>query len=217
MKACAVAVASILVFGLFTSTAWSSEADELRDKAKAVQRESAELAKQGKHEEADQLRREYKELLQAAQKHDMKESKAHVRTGEMHELEQRLKGLAEKERALKQAGNKEALTEVQKHRTAIEHELKTLRAHLKHQPETPSAAKSPHGAPAEREEAARRIKQAGERELRQAHEHLAKQRSGHEPLNSPEHHATPLDELRRDIQQLRAELKELREEFKKRP
>lgn len=255
MKACVTAIAAILLFGLCSTSAWSSEADELREKAKAIQSEAEQLAKQGHQEEAGKLQREAKELLQAAQKHDAKESKPRARKGEIaahkgeiQELEQRLKGLAEKEQALKEeAGNKEGLADLQKHRTAIEQELKTLREHLKHEPsadrpKAPGDAKTKHGPPAELEDAARRIKhlrvasdnlraagmhdlgeqlakqaEALERDVHQAHEHPEKPGPGHKSSNSPEHEAAPLEELRRDVQQLRAELKELREELKKRP
>ena len=243
MKMCVTAIASFLLFGFCMTSLWGGEADELREKAKAIQREAEQLAKQGHQEEADKLQREAKELLRAAQKHDaqsdvVKESKPRARKGEMHELEQRLKGLAENEQVFKEAGNKEALADLQKHRTAIENELKALRANLKHQPETLSFAKPTHGVPAELEDAARRIKHirvasdnlraagmhdlgeqlakqaaAMERDLHQAHEHQPKQQPRHETSKSPEQQAAPLEELRRDVQQLRAELKELREEL----
>lgn len=259
MKTCLTVFAPIVLFGLCATSVWSDEADELREKAKAVQHEAAQLAKQGHQDEADKLLREAKELLQAAQKHDTKESKPHTRKGEtapnadmahkgeIQELEQRLKEFAVKEQALKEAGNKADLSALQKHRTKIENELQRLRADLKHQPvaHDPDAkpdAKQKHGARPEVEEAARRIKhlrvasenlhaagrhelaeelakqaEAMERELHQAHESSAKQKPQHEISKTPDKHAAPLDELRRDVQQLRAELKELREELKKRP
>jgi hypothetical protein len=181
MKSSTTAVASVLLFSLCATSLWSSDADVLRERAKAMQRASEQLAKQGRQEEATKLGREAKELLQAAQEHATKEPKPRKellvdkeapsarqqkqaakepkpRKGEMQELERRLKGLAEKEEELKKAGNKEGLTELQQHRVAIERELKGLREHLKRQPAAQADAKSSLEVEAELDDAARRIK-----------------------------------------------------------
>ena len=73
----------VLVVGLFVfsaSSAWSSEGDELRERAKAIQREAAELAEQGRTEEAGKLKREAFKLLEAAERGGKKDQPAHQRT-----------------------------------------------------------------------------------------------------------------------------------------
>ena len=105
--------------------AWSSEADELRAKAKAMHREAELLVKEGRREEAEKLGRAVKELLQAAEKHEQKSPKTDGR--KIDELQQKLKALTEKENALKESKNEEGLAELRKHRTAIERELAELK------------------------------------------------------------------------------------------
>ena len=113
-------VVVVLVF-FVTAPVWSSEADDLRAKAKAVQREAETLAKEGRKEEAEKLGRVVKELLQTAEKQDGKSSTpAHSEVGH---LQQRLKTLEEKGRALKESKNEKGLAELQKHRADVEREL----------------------------------------------------------------------------------------------
>ncbi len=188
----------ILLVACVATIAWSSEADELRAKAKAMHREAEQLTKEGRREEAEKLGRQIKELLQAAEKHDQKSAKP--AGGEIEELHHRLKALAEKENALKESKNEEGLAEVRKHRAAIERELAELKEHHgrkaggKHVDKQP--AKSHEGV----EDAARRIKhihiavdnlhaaglhdianelakqaEAMEREVHQAHERASKE------------------------------------------
>ena len=47
---------------------WASEADELREKARAMQRESAELVERGNREEAENLERKAIDMLEKAEK-----------------------------------------------------------------------------------------------------------------------------------------------------
>ncbi len=119
-------LASMVLVVCVSAAAWSSEADELRAKAKAVQNEAERAAKEGRDEEAEKLYRHVKELLQAAQKHESKSEKAPNRE---NELQQHLKALAEKEQHAEQSKNEEALAELRKLRAATEHELANLREH----------------------------------------------------------------------------------------
>lgn len=187
-------LASMILVVCVTTAAWSSEADELRAKAKAVQKEADQAAKEGRGEEAEKLSRHVKELLQAAQQHEPKSAKASNREDELH---QQLKGLAEKEQHAEKTKNKEAHVELQKHRAAIERELAELREHTERKNGPKHIGKHPPGAV---EETGLRIKHirvavenlnaaglhdiaeqlahkadAMEREYHQAHEQSAKQ------------------------------------------
>ncbi len=119
-------LASMVLVVCVSAAAWSSEADELRAKAKAVQSEAERAAKEGRNEEAEKLFRHVKELLQAAQKHEPKSVKSPNREDE---LQQHLKALAEKEQYAEKSKNEEALAELRKLRAATEHELANLREH----------------------------------------------------------------------------------------
>lgn len=138
-----------------TGWTWASEADELRAKAKAVQREAEQLAKEGRKEEAEKHFREAKELLTAASKHDAKSSKSSDR--DIDELHERLKAISEKEAHAKEAKNKEALAELQKHREAVERELAEHRKQVKHKPGSKPDGKHPP-EPEPMQEVGRRLK-----------------------------------------------------------
>lgn len=194
-------------FGLFVvPAAWSSEADELRAKAKAVQREAEVLAKEGHKEEAEKFFRHVKELLIAAEKQDVKSPKSSER--EIDELHEQLKAIVEKEEYAEKAQDKQALAELRKHRANIERELAELREH--HEPKSGRKPTSKHSPEMTEklQEATRRLKHLHvaienlraaempdlaaqlsekaehmERELHQAHEQFAKERP------SPEKHA----------------------------
>ena len=118
-------LASMVLVVCVSAAAWSSEADELRAKAKAVQNEAEQAAKEGRAEEAEKLFRHVKELLQAAQKHESKSEKSPNREVELH---QQLKALPAKEQSVEKT-KEEALAELRKHRTAMERELVELREH----------------------------------------------------------------------------------------
>ena len=119
-------LASMVLVVCVSAAAWSSEADELRAKAKAVQSEAERAAKEGREDEAEKLYRHVKELLLAAQKHEPKSAKA---PGREDELQQQLEALAEKEQLAEKSKNEEALAKLRKLRAVTEHELANLREH----------------------------------------------------------------------------------------
>lgn len=195
--------ASVILATLITTSAWSSEADELRAKAKAVQHEAEILAKEGRQEEAEKLFRHVKELLANADKHEAKSPKSSDR--EIDELHQQLKAIAEKEEHAEKTKDKEALAVLRKHRANIERELAEHREH--HGPKIghKHVGKHPPEMPEKLQEAARRLKHLHvaienlhaaempdlaaqlaekaehmERELHQAHEQFAKERPSQE-------------------------------------
>lgn len=149
-------LASAVLIVFVSASAWSSEADELRAKAKAVQHEAETLAKEGRKEEAEKLFREVKELLTAADKHEAKPQKPSDR--EIDELHQQLKAIAEKEQHAEKSKNKEALAELRKHRANIERELAEHHEHHGRKPGPKHAAKHPPELPEPMQEAARRLK-----------------------------------------------------------
>ncbi len=239
-------LASVVLMGYVATAAWSSEADELREKAKALQQQAEQAAKIGRREEAEKFSREAQELHQAAQKHERKQPDVSHR--EIDELHGRLKALAQKEQALKESQSEEGLAELRKHRAMIERELAELREHQEHQAGPRHAGKHPPKSPQAAEETGLRIKHirvavenlnaaglhdiaehlahkadAMEREHHQAHGEFRKDQSSPEKRKhfEPERKfapaAGPVDELRHEIQRLRAELNELREEIRKRP
>ena len=59
--------ATIFAFLALTAFVWASESDELREKAKAMQREAAELAEHGHKEEATNLKRKAMAMLEEAE------------------------------------------------------------------------------------------------------------------------------------------------------
>lgn len=235
-------LASAVLIVFVSASAWSSEADELRAKAKAVQHEAESLAKEGRKEEAEKLFRVVKELLTAADKHEAKSPRPSDR--EIDELHQRLKAIAEKEQHAEKSKNKEALAELRKHRANIERELAEHREHHGRKPGPKHAAKHPPESPEPMQDAARRIKHlhvaienlhaAGmhdiaeelamkaheiERELHHAHEQIAKEHSSPEKHKhfDPEHkHPEPKGKVapgHAPVDELRADLQRLRAEL----
>lgn len=132
-------LASMVLVVCVSAAAWSSEADELRAKAKAVQNEAERAAKEGRAEEAEKLSRQVKELLQAAQKHEPKSEKSPNREDE---LQQQLKALPAKEQSVEKT-KEEALAELRKHRTAMERELVELREHRERKSDPKHTGKHP--------------------------------------------------------------------------
>ena len=189
----------VLVVGV-AAAAWSSEADELRAKAKTLQRQAEQLSQEGRRDEADKLAREAKELFQAAQKHDQREPNE------------------------RKAGSKPT----GKHTPELPEALTDAGRRIKHihiAVENLHAA-GLHDVADELSERAEGM----QRELQQAHEQFAKEQQASEKRKQPEagqkhfdsdrKHVPPVapdDELRHELKRLRVELNELREEIKKRP
>lgn len=226
---------SFVLLVCVTPVVWSSEADELRAKAKAVQKEAEQLAKDGHPEEAEKHFLAVKDLLQAAEKHEQKSSKS--ASNEIHELHQQLKALTQKEQALKESKNEDGLAELRKHRAGIERELAELEEHHGRKSGSKHVGKQPIKLPEGLEDVARRVKhihiaienlhaaglhdvaeelakraEAMKNEVHQAHERAVKE----QPSPKKGKQAEPLDELRHEIQRLRDEMNELRQEIKKR-
>lgn len=236
MRKIARALMSVVLVVGAVAVVWSSEADELRAKAKRMQQEAEQLAQNGHEEEAEKLGREIKELLQAAQRHDQK--LANRSDNEISELRQQLKAFTEKAHALKETNNEEGLAKLREHKAAIERELAELEGRQRKKL-APKHGKQSGNVSEGMEDATRRIKhieiavenlraagmhdvaeeatrraEAMERELHQARERAHADQDGTKKGSNK--HGDPLDELRHELQRVRAELNELREEIKKR-
>ena len=222
----------------------ASEADELRERAKAVRKQAALIAEQGNREEAERLEKEAVALLEAAERQETK-AKEHGDKGdrpgldkEVHHLKERLHDLLTKERKLKEASAPEQeLAEVREQIAGTERELRQIHARHGERDEIPPAFR----AQAEKLEiASRRIHhlRVAAENLKRAEEHdlahslmekaeamerevqLSKERLAAEMHRAPEHQRElgpdVLRELREEIQRLRAEVRELREKVEKR-
>lgn len=230
----------LLVSGLGMPIA--SEADELRERAKAVRKEASAMAERGNKEQAERLEKESVELMQAAQKLEGRTKGRSEKANRpdiakaVQSLHERLNDLHAQERKLKEtkAPEKE-LAEVHERIAQTERELHAIHKHHAEQAEPHPAMR---GQAEQLEAASRRI-----HHLRTAAEHL-KQAEAHElaqqvqeQANSMErdvqaakarlleehHRATKgehgpdaLQELRTEVERLRAEVKELRQQSEKR-
>ena len=205
-----------LVFSmlLFAATAFASESDEIREQAKAMQREAAELAKHGRHEEAEDLKRQALAMLEEAEhihrhRHDRRKT-------EMMEMKELLKELRHEEKKIAALpGEEERLADIRKEAEHVQRELRELSGHPHHEHDVTQheigrrlehmriAVDHLHeaGLPDIANHVAERA-EATERELHQHHE-----RHGGDVMHQI---MKQLDELRHDVRRLRDEVDELR-------
>ena len=198
-----------------TAFAWASEADELRERAEAMQREAAELAELGHKKEAANLKHKAMDMLEEAERHGDRRPKR--RQAEIMELKRLLEKLRQEEERLREdAGAEERLADVRREAEHVEKELHEL----SHQPHHEHAA--PHDEIAGRLEhmhiAIEHLNQAGLHDIAEhvAHQAEATERELHEHR---QHHEgdvmheimKQLDELRHEIARLHEEVSELRE------
>ena len=206
-----------IALSLFTVTAfvWASESDEIRVKARAMQRKAAELAERGRGEEAENLERKAVAMLEEAEHLD-RHRPDHPEAG-IRERQERLELLRMEERELEEiGGKKERLADVRHEAERIERELREL-SHGEHREHDDS-----HDSIARRLEhmriAVEHLHHAG---LHDIAEHVAEraeatERERHERRRHHEgdvmHEVMEqLDEIRREVGRLRNEVSELRE------
>jgi DNA repair exonuclease SbcCD ATPase subunit len=222
----------------------ASEADELREKAKAMQKKGSAIAEQGNKEQAEQLENEAVKLLEAAERMELK-AKGRGEKGdrpgidkEVHHLKERLQDLRAKEQKMREANDpKQVLAEVREQIAGTERELKQIHAHHAGHGDLPPEFR----AQAEKLEiAGRRIQhlRVAAQNLKMAEEHdlahklmeqaeamerdvqEAKQRLAAEMHKRQERHGDHgpdvVRELKEEIQRLRAEVKELRQKVEER-
>jgi hypothetical protein len=207
-----------IVLSLFTVTAfvWASESDEIREKARAMQREAAELAERGHGEEAENLERKAAAMLEEAEHLD-RHRPDHPEDG-IREMQERLEMLRIEERELEEiGGKKERLADVRHEAEKIERELRELShgEHREHDDSPDSIARRLEHMRI----AVEHLHHAG---LHEIAEHVAERAEATEPERHERHRhhegdvmhevMEQLDEIRREVGRLRTEVSELREE-----
>lgn len=129
-----------IALGLFllgsTGLVKASDVDELRQRAKQLQKEASILAERGKTEEAQRLKRESVELLETAERMELKAQRK-KEGGErpdfdnkVRRIKERLADLLNHEKKLREArGPENELAEVREQIAKMERELKNLLTH----------------------------------------------------------------------------------------
>lgn len=206
---------SAILFASLTLAACvgASEVDELRGRARAMQRRAAELAEHGNREEAEIFERKSVAMLEEAE-HSEHRQPDH-RDLEIVKMKERLEMLRMNERKLEAtSGNEDRLVDVRREAEKVERELKEMSHHPSREQPDPHeeiARKLEHmriavehlhhaGLHDVAESVAERA-HATERELHEQH----RQNDGtpiHEIMNQ-------LDEIRHEVARLRGEMNEL--------
>jgi DNA repair exonuclease SbcCD ATPase subunit len=221
---------------------FASEADELRERAKAMQKEASVLAERGNKEQAERLEREAGELLEAAERMELKakgRGEQDDRPGidkEVQRLRERLQDLLAKEKELREANASEKeLAKVREQIAGTERELHAIHAHHAGQGKLPPEF---HAQAEKLEAASRRIHHlrvaAENLKMAEAHDlahQLMEKAEGMErevqdgkkrlaaevqKVHSQEHGPDVVRKLKEEIERLRAEVKELRQQVEKR-
>ncbi len=211
--------ATIFAFLALTAVVWAAESDELRKKAKAMQRGAAELAEHGHQEEAMNLKRRAMAMLEEAEHLDR--GGVDERYPEIMKLRLHLGELRQQERKLEEgaetAGGEERLDDIRREARVIEDKLRQM---LRESHDEPGG---PHDDIARRLEhmriAVEHLNHAG---LHDIAEHVAERAEAteRELHERPRHHEgdafhqvmKQLDEIRREVGRLRDEVNELREQ-----
>ncbi len=222
----------------------ASEANELRERAKAIRKKASISAEQGKPDQAERLERESAELLEAAERMELKAEGRREqgdRPGidkEVRHLKDRLQDLLAKEKKLRDANAPEnELAEVRGQIAATERELQAIHAHHagpgKLPPEFREQAEKLEAASrrihhlrvaaenlkmAEAHDLAHQLMEkaeAMEREVQEGKRRLAAEmHKGHE--RHGEHGPDVVRELKEEVERLRAEVKDLRQKVENR-
>ncbi|MBI2480391.1 MAG: hypothetical protein HYV60_17670 [Planctomycetia bacterium] len=199
----------VFAFLAVTAFVWASESDELREKAKMMQREAADLAEHGHKAEATNLKHKAMAMLEEA------ERLQHAQLGQQHpeimKLKQWLEKLRQEEKLLgDKAEAGERLADVRREAEQVEAKLRAV-SQGPHRDQAP-----PH------EDIARRLKhmriaadhlnQAG---LHDVAEHVAQraeaaERELHEQHRH--HEGDPIHEIMKQLDGLRHEVGRLRDE-----
>ena len=215
-----------------------SDADELRERAKALRKKASISAEQGKPDQAERLERESAELLESAERLDLK-AKGSGEPGiakEVRHQTERLQDLLAKEKKLREANFQEKeLAEVREQIAGTERNLQMIRAHHAGQGKLPPEF---HAHAEKLEAASRRIHhlrvaaqnlkmadahdlahqlmekaEAMEREVQEGKQRLAAEI---QKVHGGEHGPDVVRELKEEIERLRAEVKELIQKIEKR-
>jgi chromosome segregation ATPase len=235
-----ISMAMILALSLGGATVLrASQADELRDKARAFQRAAAALAEIGRTEAAEQLKREAQAILQEAERQESQGKRESPRSEieqEIGHLKERLQDLRLKQKKQVESNASErdqAVVREQIARTELELTALKERNAGGHQPRPEFESQARQIKEAARRlhhirVAAENLKAAGihdvaiklteqadkmERDIREAKERLASvmDRSG-----SPDPRDAEIRELRKQNERLQEEIQELRQKLERR-
>lgn len=230
-------IVSLLLF-CHGGVLFASEADELRERAKALRKKASISAEQGKPDQAERLERESAELLEAAERLDLK-ARGNSEPGidkEGRHLKDRLQDLLAQEKKMREANaSKKELAALREQIAGTERELQMIHAHHAGRGKLPAEF---HAQAEKLEAAGRRIHhlrvaaqnlkmaeahdparqimekaEAMERELQEGKKRLAAEM---QKAQGKEHGPDVVRELKEEIERLRAEVKELRQKVEKR-
>ena len=220
----------------------ASEADELREKAKAMRKEASSLAEKGDKEQAEKRKKEVTKLLEAAERMELKGKERGEKRDrpdidkEVRHLTERLNDLVVKEGKMREAqAPRQDLAKVREQVAGIERELHTMQTQHAGKAELPpefrrqaekleAVARRMHHIRvaadnlkmAEVHDFAHQLMEKSEgmeRELQEGKQRLAAEMQKHHGENDG--HEIGGD-LRVENERLRAEVKELRERLEKR-
>jgi small-conductance mechanosensitive channel len=215
----------------------ASEADELRERAKAMRKEAWALAERGNKEQAEQLEKESVKLLEAAERMELN-AKGSGEPGiekEGRRLKDRLQDLLAQEKKMREANAPEKeLAEVREQIAGTERELHAIHAHHAGHGKLPPEF---HAQAEKLETASRRIHhlrvaaenlklaeahdlahqlmgkaEAMERELEEGKKRLAVEMRA---VHGGQHGPDVVRELKEELERLRAEVKELRQKVER--
>ncbi|TWU44141.1 hypothetical protein Q31b_16770 [Novipirellula aureliae] len=127
---------AIVVFFTMTVITWASEPDELRNKARVLRQEAAELAEHGHQEKATNLKRKAMAMLEEAgqlEHHDPDQHRA-----EIVELQRLLERLHQEQKKLEViVGKGERLADVRQQAERVEMKLRAISGQPVHKESTP--------------------------------------------------------------------------------
>jgi len=194
---------------------WASESDELWEKAKAMQREAAELTERGHGEEAENLERRVLTMLEEAE--HLERHRPDQREVEIRKMQESLEMLRLQESELRKIGGKEdRLADVRREADGIERRLDKVSHNERHEQRRPQdeiAGRLEH-----MRVAVEHLRHAG---LHDIAEHVAVRAEATE-REFHEHHRhhddnpihaimKQLDEIQHEVGRLRDEVSELKE------
>jgi hypothetical protein len=216
----------------------ASEADELRERAKVLQKKASISAKQGNPDQAKQLERESVELMEAAERLDLK-AKENAKPGidmEVRRLKDRLQDLLAQEKKMRDAKAPEKdLATMREQIAGTERELQKTHAHQaglgKLPPEFQAQAEKLETASrriqhlrvaaenlkmAEAHELALKIMENAEAMDRDVQEGKKRLAAEMQKIHGGDQGQNILRALKEEIERLRSEVKELRQKVEKR-
>lgn len=206
--------ATVLVALALATMIGASESDELREEARAMLREAAELAERGHGEEAENHERKALTMLEEAE--HLERHRPEHRDSEIREMRERLEVLRSEERELEEIGSQvERLRDVRREAEIVERELHEISHDRRHDEDSPEGmarrlehmrAAVDHLHHAGLQDIANQVVESAEATERALHE-----RHGHHDAGGLHAIMQQLEEIRHEVERLRDEVNELKE------